>query len=212
MTTPIVHAKGSHLVKLNPAWDWVNRGAAADEEEGTGEPVLADSCPIENQNNDQECAMRGSYAAVAQSFTATGGKLHSVKFYLKRNTGTDPVQIVAQLWNMTGTLGQNSSPVGAPLATSAPMDSELVPEAPAGALFEFLFDDTFELVAGTDYCIGAENLAGALTMGRISFGANISLAREGSVHAGNYAERSPIPAIWNPNGGADLTFYLYAMP
>jgi hypothetical protein len=211
MSEPIKFAKGSYGAKVNPAWAWPpGSGDAEEVPPAEGGLVLSESWPIENQNDDQECAMRGSYAAVAQSFTAKAGKLHSVKFYLKRNAGTDPVQIAGQLWAMTGTIGQDSDPVGAPLATSAPLDSELIPEAPEGALFEFLFDDTFALVAGTNYCIGAENLAGALTMGRISFGSTFGLAR-GVGHPGNYAERSPVPAIWNPNATADLTFYLYTV-
>ena len=178
--------------------------------EPTG-PVLSDSNPIENQNDDQECAMRGSYPAVAQSFTAKAGKLHSVKFYLKLNSGTDPVQIAAKLWAATGTMGTNAKPTGAPLATSAPLDSALIPLAPDGALFEFLFDDTFELQAGTNYCIGAENLAGVLTFGRISFGSARGVARDlarGAVHTGNYAELSPVQ-VWAADSVADLTFYLY---
>lgn len=176
---------------------------------GGGQPPPTEGGAAESnpdQNNDQECAMRGSYNAVAQAFTASeDGYLHSVKFYLKRNVNTDPVQLVARLWDATGTVGQDAKPTAlAPLATSKPLDSINIPLAPEGALFEFVFDGTFQLKAGQDYCIGAENMSASIT-GRISFGSQCPVG----THSGNYSER--MGALWRAGTfpQADLTFYLY---
>jgi hypothetical protein len=144
-----------------------------------------------------------SYVGVAQSFTCsvTGSALMRATFYLCRfNFPTG--NVVANLYAHSGTYGSTSIPTGSPLATSAAVDIQTIPNADYG-LVNFDFSSGYVMTNSAHYCISVEysggNTSQALVAGYDSTSA---------VHGGNLSEL--LGSTWAQGAtNTDLCFYVY---
>lgn len=102
--------------------------------------------------------VNGYYATLAgQSFTSTGGTLHSVKFYLNK-AGSPNGTLVAKLYDETGAYGTSSVPSGVALATSLPVSTSAITTYKQLITFTFTGDDKVTLDNGNHYVVTIEYL------------------------------------------------------
>ncbi len=130
---------------------------------------------------------------------AAGATLTSCKFNL-RKVGSPTGNMVAKLYAVTGTVGTDGKPTGAPLATSANLDVSTI--ATNFTLYEFTF--------GVPYEAGAQDICVVIEYGAGSAGNYIDLGVNQSPggHAGNtcYFTTSWATIAY------DTCFYLYGTP
>lgn len=210
----VTHIKPTYVARLNP----LAFGLAEEEGEAPTPPTgLVDSWPKEN-NSGNNYPLRGNYSRNYQTFIGKGGKLHAVEFQMNKVIGTgDPTEshlvgnLVSKLYESDGLV-----PVGAALTTSQPLPVSEI--GSASLLKEFLFDDTVELVNGTDYAISLEKTdpEGQIWdsyWGFINVAADIGLPASG--HYGTFGWESSYsntdPDQWFPVATQDMIFYLYVV-
>lgn len=173
--------------------------------------VLADSWPVSELNDPFSYGFYGTYSRIGEAFVASlSGKLHSAVFWLQPRAAGNPVpafQIQAELYAAVGQI-PTAVGSGAPLAVSQTiMSSDEVPAV--GGLFEFLFDKSFELVAGQMYVVLVRNLAGSVTGNGIYCGCKFNFSPEdGAAYTnGNFCNASG--QTWSADDYADMIFYVY---
>jgi hypothetical protein len=209
MNEPIVYAKGSHVSKLHPAWDWVNRGAAAEGEVPPEGPALIDSWPVENQNDVGSYGIRDAMIGPYQAFTAPRDcSVKTVKLSLKRY-GNPVGDLLAAIRD-----GSGEFPIVVPggrITGSRKVDvTTISPDATdtAGILYAFDFLTPVPLVGGQKYCVVLEKISDAngttfpspdYVMAGFSFGGA----------AGHYGNAGSYQGDWSPDDLADMIFYLY---
>jgi len=140
----------------------------------------------------------GYIIGVAQSFTGDGTKLVTAKFYLYK-IGSPTGDIVAKLYDHTGTFSSTGTPTGSPLETSGVYDSSLLTTSPE--LIEFTFVNGHTVADGSYYCLSCEYSGGDSSN-------SVYVCYDGTTptHSGNYSFTLNY-ASWTPNNGRDLIFY-----
>jgi len=181
----------------------INTGASAgyrysNEAYDTVAETAFDSYPDSNRNNTS--TMRaGSNEGVGQALNfASGVTVAGCSFSLAK-VGSPTGNVVARLYNATGTVGTNAVPSGAAIATSGPVDVSTVPGAIAPVRFDF---PAFEVLAAGDYCVMCEFTGGDVS-NNIQIGIDTSPA-----HAGNRAQANTI-GTWTANASMDIIYELY---
>jgi hypothetical protein len=162
--------------------------------------VLIDSYSESNYNLSLNTY---SYEEEGQSFTARGGVLKAVKFYLCKNSELSSGNLVAKIYAHSGTFGSSSVGTGEPLATSDIVDATTLPTFSSFALttFNFSGNDKITLIDGEKYVVVVENIdADAYIM----VGGDIS----GS-HDGNKCRYNKNTETWSYSAGYDICFYIY---
>jgi hypothetical protein len=165
-----------------------------------GSAVVADSYSETHFTTETDY---GSGSSFGQSFTAIDGTVDSAKFYLKQNGGLTG-DLVAHIYAHSGTFGTSSVPIGAPLATSAPVDAATL--GTSYSLVTFVFDNTVSLAGGQAYVLvlDAVNSTGSYTW--------VRLERSGIPgHPGNLSSNMG-GGGWNAYAIFDIPFYVYETP
>lgn len=168
----------------------------------TGSPVVLDSYSETNEDSSGNMAS-DSNTAMGQAFTASAGKLTSVKFYLKK-TGSPTGNATAKLYAATGTVGTNATATGAALATSSTsLDVSTLTTSYALKEFTFTGADQYAMVSGNGYVVAVEFSGGGA-------GNSLNMGYDGSspTHAGNLAFKNS-SAVWTSDGNSDTAFYIY---
>lgn len=150
-------------------------------------------------NQDSTVALgNGTNTGIGQSFTATAGLLSKARFYLSK-TGSPTGNITAKLYAHSGTLGVNSVPTGAALATSNTVAASSL--TGSLTLTDFYFPSTwFTLVNATNYVVTVEYNGGD--------GSNfVNVGYDGSAptHGGNYSVNT---GTWAADVLRDVCFYV----
>ena len=145
------------------------------------------------------------YKEVGQSFTGTTATLDSAKWYLQRfrnPTGN----LVAKIYNHSGTFGTSSLPTGTALATSGTVLCSSVSTSAFGLVtFTFTGANAITLIDGTKYVVTIN--AGSASTGPIDY---IRVGSGPNTHSGN---GSYDDATWKVlTGTADFCFYVYGTP
>ena len=139
-------------------------------------------------------------SALSQSFTGDGGEIDSVSAFIYKN-GSPTGNIVAKLYEHSGTYGTSSVPTGAALATSGVIDVSTLTTDPTGSPPEkFSFSTPYQTVAGTKYCLVLEYPDGTADDRVRWMGA-------ASSHDGN--EASYTSSTWTANSTFDSGFYVF---
>jgi len=173
-----------------PQWHVENSSAA----------TTANSYGTGNQSGNQALG-NGTINGVGQSFTGTGNDLSSVSFYLSV-AGTPTGNVVAKLYDHSGTLGTDSIPTGNALATSNTLNVEDRLLTSDIRLINFEFDDGYTLNASTNYVVTLEYSDGD-TSNYINVGTDIT----SPAHGGNLSTLSS--GTWSANSSADTIFYVF---
>lgn len=180
--------------------------------------TLADSWSVDNQNDSGSYQIAGGSMAdfttgAGQAFTSQGGKLASAKFSL-RKFGSPTFNLFARLYAATGAFPA-AVLTGAPLAQSDSIPAASIATATdlVGVLYEFMFSDQFEMLAGTKYVIAACGDASAYdSVNKIGVGVDFDFG--GDPNPGHYGNYCGV----HVNSGAslddlaDCIFYIYTLP
>lgn len=163
--------------------------------------VLVSSYSEANRNNEFSIGLTTNDAG-SQAFTADGGNLYSVKFYLTKS-GSPTGNAVAKLYAQTGTSGSTSVPTGSALATSDNLDVSTIVAFGNYNLFELLFTGVNQvaLTASTIYCVTLEYAGPADDV-------NFITAGFGSTSPADNLARH-LSGVWTPLGPFTMCFYLY---
>jgi hypothetical protein len=163
--------------------------------------AVEDSYSESNRDSDGDL-VTGVDDVYGQSFTASfTGNLSRAAFYLKKS-GSPTGNMIARLYEHTGTYGINSLP-GASLAISDSIDVSTLTTSSVVTYFTFSVGNQYTLVSGTHYIITVElspsGLGNHLFVGRDTTG----------THDGNTVEHR-IGFGWNAIGIDDTIFYVEA--
>lgn len=139
------------------------------------------------------------YAGYFQSITGDGSQLYSAKFYLNK-VGSPGGNLIAKLYEHSGSWGVDGKPSGAALIVSSPVLADSI--SATKTLYEFFFPSGFTLANGTHYCITLE-ADGGDNSNYIEFGLKYSASHPGTA---GYKQSG----IWNVYS-ADCIFYLYGV-
>ncbi len=139
-----------------------------------------------------------SFNALAQSFTGDGNDVDAATFYVKRN-GSPTGNVTAYVYAHAGTFGTSSTPTGAALATSQPIDISSI--STSLGLVSFTFQTPFTTVNTTKYVVAIEYTGGDSTN-------NIEVGMDASSpsHGGNYSYSTG--SGWTADSAADMCFYV----
>lgn len=110
---------------------------------------LQDSWGVANQSNFYPLG-NGINTSIGHSFTATGGVLDNVKFYLKK-AGSPTGNAVAKIYAHSGTYGTDSAPSEAALATSTNFNVSTLTGSFVLTTFTFTGGNKIVLTEGTRY-------------------------------------------------------------
>jgi len=140
----------------------------------------------------------GEFSAVGQAFTAGDNyNVTACKFYIKK-TGSPTGDLIAKLYNATGTVGTNAVPTGAALASSNTLDASTI--TASYVLYEFTFSSPQAISNGNDYVIVLEGDSDPLST------INLGVDNSSPSHSGNGCYYSSTG--WNASA-TDVCFYLY---
>lgn len=143
-----------------------------------------------------------SYGRCGQTFTPESTSiLSSCEFYLKK-TGSPTGNIVAKLYNHTGTWGSSGKPTGSALATSNSIDVSTI--GTSYGLLSFTFPVEYITLLDTKYCISLEYSDG-------SAGNYISVGLDHSspTHQGNLYTTNIGSSTYSTYSTYDAPFYVY---
>lgn len=144
-----------------------------------------------------------SSSSLGQTFKLLNSyKLSSVKFLLKRSSGTFTGTLKAYLYVHSGTFGSTGIPTSPILAESNPINLSDIPITPY-TWIEFTFDGTFTLVENIPYCIVIYSTNGNLDGSHYVWVAN----KIGGTHNGNGVYYKGT-TLWDWST-RDYLFYLY---
>lgn len=136
----------------------------------------------------------GSVTRIAQTFVGNGNPLSKASFWMNKS-GTPDGNVVATLYATS--LG---APFGSALATSTTTVAS-TSLGTTGAWFDFDFDGSFTLEAGTTYAIAVEST------NTVASGVSAGHDTSSPTHSGtNYRYSS---GVWSPPAGTDLIFRVY---
>ena len=134
--------------------------------------MLLDSYSETNVNDEFNLEINSPFVAVGQSFKTpddeTVWALSSAKFYLKK-LDSPTGNLVAKLYEHSGSFGAGGVPTGSALAVSSPVDSSSL--SSSIALVEFVFDESFGMSPNTEYVIVVD---GSAVSGLVKFGSDSS--------------------------------------
>ena len=164
-------------------------------------PILEDSYSESNRNSDT--FLHDAFTKYAQSFTASASVgLLSCKFYLDRTAGAIGT-LTAGLYTLTGSFGSTGKPTGSALATSTNSIDISTLSSSTQSLQTFNFDGTYQLVAGTNYCISIESSG-------MNPGDMVYIGYHSNPVSGYTGNRSYYNGSWGSLSG-DLCFYVYGV-
>lgn len=162
--------------------------------------TLGDSYPTSNYNST--LSVGGTSPFRGQAFDLdTGGKLDSVKLYIRKYGPSISGNCEARLYAGTGTLGTDARGTGAVLATSTAQDVTTLPTSLG--LVTFQFDGTYDMTAGTDYVIGLY-----FSGGDASNYIMIGVDTDAPTHEGNSCSFDG-STNWSYSATRDFVFYVY---
>lgn len=166
-----------------------------------GAVVLADSYP--ESNFSSLFSVYAEATQFGQSFTATGGTLDSVAFWLSADPDATG-NVTANVYAHTGTFGVDGVPTGSRIARSLPVDVSTINVSPF-ELVTFHFDNLVQLTPGAHYVV-AVYYAGP-------WPDPLSLGMDDSTptHPGNAASYHVPSGTWYSQS-QDLVFYVYQTP
>lgn len=162
--------------------------------------VLIDKYPESNANYDY-----GNYYSVGQSFknNVASTKLDSVKFYMKKS-GSPTGNIVAQVYNHTGTYGTSSLPTGSALATSDNVDVSTIGTSLSLINFNFSGVNRITLSKDSIYVVVYQYGNGNSTNFVVFYGDNTS-----PTHSGNLVKKTGSGSAWAYDAAVDSIFYVF---
>jgi len=164
--------------------------------------TVVDSYSVDNLSQNHVIGTGGNATRVGQTFTPNQNcTLYSCKFYVGK-TGNPTGNIVAKLYNMTGTYGSTGVPTGVALATSDVIDITTI----SGGLLEFIFSgaNQYSLISETYYCIDIEYTGGSLPNDYVYYGWDTT----SPTHSGNSFSYI---SSWNADANDDVIFYVYSI-
>lgn len=167
--------------------------------------TVADSYATSNYSGSINIQMDGltsSSLGKGQSFTGAAGLLTKAQFLL-RLPGAATGTVVAKLYAHSGVFGTSSIPTGTALAVSTnSIDVSTITILSTSTLYDFIFDGTYTLVAGTKYVLTIEiQNTGSGTLYAL-------LNNSTPTHAGNRSFYSSGTNTWSAST-SDLIFYVY---
>lgn len=167
-----------------------------------GNNVICDEYSESNQDTTSPLG-NGSITVVGQSLTGDGNYLSEVEFYLSI-TGSPTGNVVANLYTHTGTFGVIGLP-GTLLATSD--DVDVTSLTGVLTMTTFTFDETFELVDGTNYFIVLE-----YSGGDGSNYINVGYDESSPSHNGNFVKFAGSPEFtWTSDSASDVVFSMTSL-
>ena len=155
--------------------------------------------PISNLTGDV-------YQALGQSFTGDGGLLHSIKFYIKRNS-VPTGNLYANIYAHTGTYGVSGKPTGSALATSSAIDVSTVDTSVALVTFTFWNTNKITLTNGTKYVAVIDGSGVIDTEGFGSRRIDVGVDESSPTYSGN--QSMLFEGSWSGVASTDLCFYVY---
>lgn len=166
---------------------------------------LVDSYSESNQSSSirlDGSGAAGGLGAAGEAFMAgISGVLDVAKWYIKKG-GSPTGNLVAKLYNTTGTLDVDAKPTGAALATSDNVDASTLTTSFGLVTFTFSGANKIALISGNTYCITLERFV-ADTSNYVEVGGDSS----SPTHSGNRAGYSF--STWSGTSSLDLCFYVY---
>jgi len=172
--------------------------------------VLIDSYSETNQDNapafiDEHPSDIMGYSAAGQCLTLSSAyKITSVKYYLKKSNSPTG-NLVAKIYNTTGTVGTDAIPTGSALTESAPINSSTLTAGYVLYTFHFYGANQIIVPKGDIYIDVEANTADFSAANDARVGVDTSAP----THSGNvclYANSAwELVATW------DLIFYLYGI-
>ncbi len=117
-------------------------------------------------------------SATGQTVTLSGSYfITSCKFYLKKS-GTPLVDIIARLYNLTGTPGIDAIPTGAALTSSDVISSSILTDTVT--LYEFIFLNPYYLSSG-NYGVSLEIVSGTISVNNnVGYGWDVTPTNSGN--------------------------------
>lgn len=141
----------------------------------------------------------GSVTQCGQCFTVSAESIISSCMFYLNTIGSPTGNVVAKIYQLTGTIGTNGKPDGVLLATSEPIDAATLPADFTEHHFSF---GTPPTLSADDYCIGVE-----YTGGSSSHKVGVGLDNTSPTHAGNqWTYTSPTYSAYS---GVDTLFTVY---
>lgn len=159
---------------------------------------------VEANQNFQNKLQSAGITEVAQSFTANGDAISSVKFYI-RKLGSPTGNATAKIYFHTGTFGSGGKPDGTPAIVTSSTSFDVSTLTGSFQLIEFTFATPIPLKNGNKYCIAL-----AYSGGDASNAVEYGFDDTSPTHGGNIAELSA--GTWTGFASTDLIFYAYANP
>lgn len=135
---------------------WLNESknsSSWDNPDKPATPAIVDSYPESNQSNVAGIYPGFPRYSAGMAFTSDhNATLTSCKFYIRR-LGTVTGNIIAYLYNMTGTYGTDGRPTGSALATSDPVTASGIGTSFALVEFTFPTGQNYQMLSGSRYVI-----------------------------------------------------------
>jgi len=127
--------------------------------------------------------------------------LCAVQFRLARDSTLTGGTVQAVLYHVTGIVGNNAVPTGAPLASSEIIDISTITDGSAEWVrFCFYGDQMYEMQAGVDYAIVLE-IRSLIGVGGLNAYATVG---DGSAHVGNEVQYTN--SAWSARSAYDVCF------
>jgi len=160
---------------------------------------------IDSYSESNESSNYGNYYSVGQSFqnNVISTTLDSVEFYL-RSFGSPTGNIIAQLYDHTGTYGTSSLPNGPALAMSDNIDVSTIGTSPNLITFNFSGVNRVALLKGSIYVATYQYGNGNGSNFIIFFSDNTN-----STHNGNLVKKGFSSSSWEYVSDSDSIFYVY---
>ncbi len=183
------------ITKLEPVYQIANTKYS------TAPIAIADSYSEANSTGTHAFVYTANYGA--HSFTGNGQTLNKATWYIEKD-GSPTGNVVAKIYNTSGTFGTNSLPTGAALATSNTVNSATLPASFTLTDFTFSGANKITLTNGTHYALTLEGDVGA-------FGNMVDVAGDDTspTHGGDDSFTSNSGSTWNTQSGQDAIFYIY---
>jgi len=174
---------------------------------GFGAQVIDDFYSESNYVSPNDGGLRSDAATqFGQSFTSTGGTLDSIKWYVKKYTGSPTGNATAKVYAHSGTYGTSGVPTGSALATSLDVDVSAWSTSYSLVTFNFTGANRITLTNGT-YYVAVLAYSGGDSSNLISYGMDNT-----GTHSGNESE---YVTGWRYSDswltGRDAPFYVYVV-
>lgn len=209
---PVILARGCAIVKLHPAWEDWHLGNVVPP--APPEPELISSHPVELQDDiGNSYGVMGSDSGAGDPFAMAGafqvvqltqgGKLSSIKLWLKPKTPRPTCDFIVNVYAAAGNAGV-MVPTGPILATSDPIHAAALNDA--GQLHEFIFSDANQIALQAGFYAFVFTFLGTYPVSGEYCYCGMHWVQTLPVNCGY------VQGGWNPDDYGTLTYYLYAIP